>query len=126
MRRGNWRIAIDMLCSGMLVLGISGCDRSYQPSGRGDAELKAEDAAARRAAQNQAAHILVKVDDETVDQRLDRLEQDVETLKASLNKEQTDLELLKARNASPSAPAHVDAPPSPHIVPRLPQPVGPD
>lgn len=87
MRGGHWRVVTHMLCFGMLVLGMSGCDRSYQPSGCGDAELKEEDAAARRAARNKASHILVNVDNETVDQRLDRLEQDVETLKASLSKE---------------------------------------
>ena len=126
MRRGKWRIAIEMLCSGVLILSTSACDRAYRPTDRGDAELKAEDDAARRAARNQAAHILVKVDDDNVDQRLTRLEQDVEILKASLNKEQTDLELLKATSSSAAAPGRDSAPASPRITQRLPQPVGAD
>ena len=126
MRRSKWRIAGQLLCTGVLVFSTAACDRAYRPTDRGDAELKAEDDAARRAARNQAAHILVKVDDDNVDQRLSRLEEDVEMLKASLNKAQTDLELLKARSSLPPSPARDSAPASPRITSRLPPPVGGD
>lgn len=126
MLTGKWRIFVQAFVAGALACCATGCDRSTEPAGRGDAELKAEDDAARQAGREQAAHILVKVDDETVDQRIGRLEEDVETLKADLKKEQTDVELLKARGSARQPLSTSGAIAGGEVARRLPQSVRPD